>query len=491
MIAVAYSKRVSNLVVKEIVPLKEQNNRIRDFAKMKGFRISRFYEDKSNNPESDTGFQQMRIDGMNRRFDLVILDSIYRCGRSFSYAKNLLYMTFYKMGIHFVILEDQINTMEMSDDEVERYFRNLWGEHAELYELSVRQEKYKKGKQLSDHWERYGYLLNEDRTQIVIDEEAADIVRLIFEMASEGKKKCEIIKFLNENQIETPSLHINRVAVRIRGANHEKWSCVSLSRILEAKVYMGDDSAGLTEGAVYPQIIKPELFKKANDNFYHLGTKRYTKVYLFAKIIFDGKTGKVLSYREKETDGKIMEYYHLPDDDIPVIELNEVYKKVQVALEKEKEKAMAVLEIDDEKRIKRMDEIDDSYHEKAKDLFRKSLEAQEGNVGLYMLYENGELSKGDYERRHDLIMKKQEEINSVFHELMEENKRRKIYLGKDNPWIRRFLKYDPKKKLNRKTINELVKRIEVYSKTDVTVILNTDGFEYLPKDYLKEAGFDG
>ena len=92
MIAVGYAKRVSNLLVKEVVPIKEQNDRIRDYAKSKGFNIDRFYLDKSDDPMRDTAFQELRIDGMNRRFDLVILDSIFRCGKNYAYTTDFLHM---------------------------------------------------------------------------------------------------------------------------------------------------------------------------------------------------------------------------------------------------------------------------------------------------------------------------------------------------------------------------------------------------------------
>ena len=63
MIAVGYSKRAANFAVNECVPLKEQNDRIRKFAKENGYKISHFYEDKSNDPGADLGFQKMKIDG--------------------------------------------------------------------------------------------------------------------------------------------------------------------------------------------------------------------------------------------------------------------------------------------------------------------------------------------------------------------------------------------------------------------------------------------
>ena len=77
----------------------------------------------------------MRIDGMNHKFDMVILDSMYRCGKNVGFAKELLYRTFYKLGIHFIVLEDNINTTNMAPEEVEQYFCNL---RYSVYERTIR-----------------------------------------------------------------------------------------------------------------------------------------------------------------------------------------------------------------------------------------------------------------------------------------------------------------------------------------------------------------
>ena len=99
MICVGYSKKTPFMDMLEQVGIKEQNDRIREFASKNKIKIIRFYEDKSDDPDSDIGFQELRKDGMNRRFDLIIFESLSRFGPNPGMAKSLLLDTFSVIGL--------------------------------------------------------------------------------------------------------------------------------------------------------------------------------------------------------------------------------------------------------------------------------------------------------------------------------------------------------------------------------------------------------
>ena len=112
MICVAYSKKTANNRLREQVGIKEQNDRIRDYASRIGLKISKFYEDKSDDPLSDNGYQQLRLDGMNRKFDLVLLESVNRFGAGNGMARSLLVDTFSIIGIDFIVTQDGFDSRE-------------------------------------------------------------------------------------------------------------------------------------------------------------------------------------------------------------------------------------------------------------------------------------------------------------------------------------------------------------------------------------------
>jgi DNA invertase Pin-like site-specific DNA recombinase len=71
MICVGYSKRASCDPNMGLLSLKEQNDRIREYASSKGWKLSSFYEDRSDSPEGDNGFQKLREAGLRREFDVL------------------------------------------------------------------------------------------------------------------------------------------------------------------------------------------------------------------------------------------------------------------------------------------------------------------------------------------------------------------------------------------------------------------------------------
>ena len=144
----------------------------------------------------------------------------------------------------------------------------------------------------------YGYCKNpEDKHQLVPDPEAAEIVRLIFTMAAEGKTKSAITRYLNENHVMTPTEHIRRNGVN-RKVFHEKgiklWSSSSIGDILKNEVYLGktiwnksrsahvgakrqiknDRSEWRIVEGTHEPIVSQELFDKANEKaFTHIPKK--------------------------------------------------------------------------------------------------------------------------------------------------------------------------------------------------------------------------
>lgn len=118
--------RVTSCLATEKVPdntISLQNKAIRLFLKKRGWKLEEKYSDRKNNKNEDGAFQQMRLDGMARKFDIVVIASIFHCGKSVSFAEDLLLKTFYPAGIHFAIVEDNFCSMEKTVLEIEEYMQ--------------------------------------------------------------------------------------------------------------------------------------------------------------------------------------------------------------------------------------------------------------------------------------------------------------------------------------------------------------------------------
>ena len=90
---------------------------------------------------------------------------------------------------------------------------------------------------------RYGYVKDpNDKHKIIVDPEAAEVVKLIFELTAQGKRKTEVANYLNAHGIDTPSAYKKRKgsknffhAVEVKSL----WSTSSIHDILNDEVYLG------------------------------------------------------------------------------------------------------------------------------------------------------------------------------------------------------------------------------------------------------------
>lgn len=90
----------------------------------------------------------------------------------------------------------------------------------------------------------YGYKKStKDHNKIVIDEEAADIVRLIFRLYEECGVKAEVARRLNERHIATPQEYAKEkdIAKHWKYEQEKKfWNGSIIGRILKNPVYIGN-----------------------------------------------------------------------------------------------------------------------------------------------------------------------------------------------------------------------------------------------------------
>ena len=96
----------------------------------------------------------------------------------------------------------------------------------------------------------YGYKRSEsDKQKLVIDEEPAEVVRLIFEMAIDGKKYKQIARYLNANNIDTRVQYKEKHGKKWnhpRNYEIKQWSATAVMNILFNEIYTGTIVYGKT-----------------------------------------------------------------------------------------------------------------------------------------------------------------------------------------------------------------------------------------------------
>lgn len=83
----------------------------------------------------------------------------------------------------------------------------------------------------------------EDKNHWIIDEEAAEVVRRIFQLTLEGHGPFQICKILENDKVEIPAYHQKKLGIGLyqnRELNHPyRWTSSSVASILTRKEYLG------------------------------------------------------------------------------------------------------------------------------------------------------------------------------------------------------------------------------------------------------------
>ena len=121
---VSYTRSISSRIGEENPSntIAEQNERIAWYLKKLGCNVSEKYSDRKRTAEATEGFDKLVQDGMARKFDAVVVDSIFRCGRTLPFAIEALQRTFYPLGIQFAVVEDDFCSADKTAEEVAEYF---------------------------------------------------------------------------------------------------------------------------------------------------------------------------------------------------------------------------------------------------------------------------------------------------------------------------------------------------------------------------------
>ena len=101
--------------------IKQQDQHIQEYLKKQGWTLSAKYCDRKKDTEENTAFEELTKDGIDRKFDMVVVDSIDRCGRTISCADDVLVKTFVPAGIHFAVVQDEFISIGKTKEELYEY----------------------------------------------------------------------------------------------------------------------------------------------------------------------------------------------------------------------------------------------------------------------------------------------------------------------------------------------------------------------------------
>lgn len=177
----------------------------------------------------------------------IIVRDLSRFARNYLEAGHYLEFIFPAYGVRFISINDHYDSDDYGENPAgldlairnlinEMYSKDISRKIKSAVDLKKRQGEFVYGTA------PYGYKKGQAKNTIVVDDEAAIIVKRIFKLASEGKTVTEIALTLNKDHVPTPSQHL----AQYRSAKYKvytDWTWDSVKNILENRIYTGDTEA--------------------------------------------------------------------------------------------------------------------------------------------------------------------------------------------------------------------------------------------------------
>lgn len=495
MRCVSYTRTVSCMPVedtKEIIT--KQNLHIAEFAKFRGWKIERKYSDRKADEKEDSAFQKMKRDGIGRNFDCVIMDSIFRCGENVLLASDLFSMVFVPAGIHFAVVEDSFCSLDVSTEETQRYLT----EKCDMYRLKQRNAAIFKSLE-KRVYEKYGYRHKTDVMELVIDEEAAGVVRDIFNLAIEGKTMNEIATVMNLRKIDSPTVYLKRLQGKSFEGRNKEWTNLHVRNILMNPLYIGRWERTIQRKKVIvscPAIIRAEDYKKAHGMCHARKPNNHQKsgkASPFAKRIVDMDTGINLHmYTHPKLKCRIFRMRYPKPVDVQYekafIEYDEVERAVREVLFREQRKARKTKEqLFTSKAVEEKNKYLELYNTEAQKIFENMLDTENYNFYLYRLFKEGEIEETEYQEQSEKIMDVLNEQDQLLSGAIEKMERVEITFSEKNPWLNIFSELEIPETLTYKQINQWIELIECEKFEIVHVRLkHQEWCKELPKEWFEE-----
>lgn len=256
-----------------------QKQILKKYAEEHGFLNTRFYSDDgiSGTTFEREGFQKMISDIEKGEVKAVIVKDQSRLGRDHIMTGYYMEVFFPNNDVHFVAIYDNYDS-EIGDNEFAP-FKNIFNEfYARDTSKKIRAVLQSKGKsgQIMSPKAVYGYLKDpNDKKHWLVDNEAAEVVRTIFDLYINGYGTKMIAYYLEEHKILSPSHYSYSKGLPHSGKlrnNPFEWDYTTVERILKRQEYIGNVVNFKTyrkSYKIHKTIINPEekrlIFKGVNE----------------------------------------------------------------------------------------------------------------------------------------------------------------------------------------------------------------------------------
>jgi len=200
------------------------------------------------------GFQKMMELVENKVIDCIIVKDLSRLGRNYIETGRYIDQIFPMLGVRFISVNDNYDSVnEHNDaDDIIIPFKNLINDtYCRDISMKIRSQldvKRKNG-QFIGSFAAFGYDKDpKDKFHLIVDEKAANIVKMIFNMKLEGYSPSKIADKLNEMGVQPPMQYKRSKGLNCNSGfwrgEETKWYAGSVISILTNELYLGTMQQG-------------------------------------------------------------------------------------------------------------------------------------------------------------------------------------------------------------------------------------------------------
>ena len=473
-------------------------------------------------------FQRMLADAASKEINCVILKDLSRFGRNYVEAGKYLEVVFPTFKLRFIAVNDGIDSFAQPStmNNVIVPFKNIINdEYCRDISVKVRSAldiRRRQGKFIGS-FAAYGYKKDEnDHNRLVVDGDAAETVRFIYEKFLSGYSVIGVTRALNERGVPNPSEYKAGKGLNCRRNtacnNVGAWTDSTVRRILTNEVYIGNLVQKKNEVISYKIHVAKQVEKQnritvkgthapiiSNEDFEKVQSllKRDTrtspkektgKLSTFAGLLKCADCGRAMQKRTVKQPNKTYEYY-----------VCSTYRKMHSTLCTKHAIRAEVLEdavlttlnkyialaVDFDRLIEKINRVQKGGT-RSKRLSSELVagqselsKAQKILVDLYPDYKSGIITREQYfalkEKYENSSKRAEREIARIKEEM------RNFASGVDgnNEFVATFKKYGGLKELTRDILTELVENIYVHEGGEIEIHLKCKDAFLAASEYIE------
>ncbi len=451
-------------------------------------------------------FQRLLADVYSGRINCVIVKDLSRLSRNYTDAGNLIENLFVRLNVRFISLAEGVDSYRNPDSvsNIIVPITNVMNDQY-CYQTSkkIRQvfDMKRRNGEFIGSYAPYGYVKDpNDKHALLVDPEAAEVVKSIFALFLSGMNKRGITYYLNDHGTLCPTAYKQQQGLKYNAPNAQgnpMWSTITIDTILKNRVYVGDIVQGHQRVKSYKihiqeKVPEEEWFIVENTHEAIIDRETFAKVqsllkrdtrtapkakqlYLFSGFLKCADCGRAMSriaskgiyvYYQcgtyKSLSKKACTMHSIKSDRLEAGVLFAIQQQVHLAITYSELVARinsAPLKKSKSKRL------EDTIAAKEKELAKIMRYKQ----ALYQDWKDGEITRNDYRHMSEDYEQQIESLTRIMQTLTAEQEQLENGVDAESPCLTAFLKYRNIDKLTREILGELIDHIKVYEGGNISV----------------------